>query len=509
MAFPIDNTPLGLAAFVRLARGRETIALTDAARRRLAAAREVVDRYAVGPEPVYGLNTGLGGNLGHRLTAQEMAGFQEQVIRGRTIGMGEPLPEPVCRGALLARILGLAKGAAGISPPVLDLLLDMANRGVTPVIPRRGAIGAGDLGLVAHLAAVAIGRGEAWFDGRRMPGAEALAAVGLSPATLGPKDGLGLLNASPVATAHGAFVLADLSRWLLLGAAAAALAGEGYAANPRIHEDRIAALRPAPGQRRAAALMRSLLAGSGLYEPGAARSIQDALCFRTVAPVLGAAMVALDNGVAAIEAELNGAADNPAVLVESGEMLSTPNFHTPAIALAFDTLAIALPALATGACYRMFKLMNPALSGLPKYLSPVGGGSTGLNSLQKTVAALHGEIRLGATPAGLDTLPVSEGVEDHAPQTALCIAKLERQVEAYAMLVAIEAMVAAQAVDLRGSITPAPLTARLHACVRSAVPRLEADRETGPDAMAVLAALEAQPWEDLMADAAREAGWPV
>ena len=279
------------------------------------------------------------------------------------------------------------------------------------MIPGRGSIGGGDLGLCAHLGAAVIGEGEVFVEGRRRPAAEALAAAGLKPAVLGPKDGLAILNASAVSCGHAATVLDALARLLDISALAAGLSLEGYAGNPSIFDPRLAAARPAAGQIRAAALFRGLLAGSSRHDPGAARSIQDALSFRTLSQVYGPVLTSHDAAVEAFETEINAAADNPLVMAEDDLILSTANFHTPAIALAFDTLAIALCHLATGSAYRTIKLMNPALSGLPKYLSPIGGASNGFNSLQKTASSLHGEIRLKAMPASLDALAVSETVE--------------------------------------------------------------------------------------------------
>ncbi len=437
------------------------------------AARAVVDRHAAGDTPVYGLNTGLGGNVGYRLLPAEVPAFQEQVIRGRCVGAGPPLAPEVSRAALLARIIGAAKGGPGLTPAVLDALVALFNAGITPVVPARGSIGAGDLALCAHLVAPVIGRGEAWLDGARLSGADALARAGLRPVALGAKDGLGLINCSAVSVGHGAVALRDLADLLTVASAAAALSYIGYRANPGVFDARLADARPAAGQQDAAAWMRALLAGSAPDAP----NTQDALCFRTIGPVLGSVLASFDTAATAVETELNGRADNPLVLADGG-MMSTPNFHTPAIALAFDTLAIALCHWATGSAYRIAKLMNPAASGLPRYLSPVGGASVGLNALQKLAAGLHAEIRLHATPASLDALPVSDGVEDHAPHTHLAIRKLAAQLVPFRLLVATEALTAAQAVHLRGV---RPGVATLLDAVRQVVPPHHDDRETGAD----------------------------
>jgi histidine ammonia-lyase len=255
-------------------------------------------------------------------------------------------------------------------------------------------------------------------------------------------------------------------------------------------------------------MFRAVLKGSSLYDPGAARAIQDALSFRVLSQIYGPALTSLETAIAAVELEINAAADNPLVLADDGLILSTANFHTPAIALAFDMLAIVNTHLATAAGYRIIKLMNPALSGLAKYLSPVGGASTGFNSLQKTVSYLHAEIRLKATPGSLDSLPVSDAVEDHAPHTPLTIRKLEEQLLPLRLLIAIEALVAAQAVDLRGGVRLAPVTRLLFDAIRAEVPRLTQDRPTGPDVDRVCSLMRSETLLSAMV-AAAGADWAI
>jgi histidine ammonia-lyase len=485
----IGDTPVSLGTVLRAGRGEITISLSANARARIAVAREVVEKHAEGEAPVYGVNTGLGGNVGHRLKPGEIEDFQVQIIRGRCIGMGKPFPPEISRAMLFCRIVGMARGGAGVSPELVDHAVNVFNAGIAPVVPGRGSIGAGDLGLCAHLGAAVMGLGDAYLNGERLPGTEALARAGLTPPRLGPKDGLGLINASVVSCGYGATVLGQLADLLTVAAATAALSMEGYAANPRIFDPHLAVARPARGQAVAATMFRALLAGSWLNEPGAARSIQDALSFRVLAQIWGTALDAVQTAVEAVETEVNAAADNPLVLAESAEILSTANFHTPAIALAFDMLAIVLTQLASASAQRIIKLMDARLSGLPKYLSPLGGSANGFNSMQKTAAALYAEIRLRATPASLDAIPVSETVEDHAPQTPLTIRKLEEQLLPLRMLIAIEAMVAAQAVDLRSMPHLSDATSVLHRAVRSRVPALKEDRELGPEADGICAAL--------------------
>jgi len=346
-----------------------------------------------------------------------------------------------------------------------------------------GSISAGDLGLCAHLVAPVIGHGEAFFQGRRCSGADALAAAGLAPVALQAKDGLGLINASPLTAGFAAVVAQTLDHTMLVAAAVAALSDEGYAANLTVFDPRIAAARPAGAQVAAAALFRALLAGSGLHE-GKPRSIQDAISFRSMAQVFGSSYAALATLLQAVQAEINGNSDSPIVFAD-GDMLSSPNFHASMIALAFDSMAIALTHLASASVQRVIKLQTPHLSGLPRYLSPVGGASVGFNALQKTAAALFAEIRLKASPASLDAVVVSDTVEDHATQALLCVRKLGEQLQLYRHLLAIEALVATQAVDLRPTTQLGAGTRLVFDAVRSAVATLQQDRPPGPDAMRI------------------------
>ena len=485
----LTGNDLDIGTLARIARGQEEVSLSAEARERVAAARAVVERAAAGEQPIYGLNTGLGGNLKYRLAPEQITEFQTQFVVGRAIGVGEPLPRATVRAAMLARANAMTLGGAGVSPAVLDLLVALINRGVTPVVPRWGSIGAGDLGLLAHIALVIIGRGLAEHDGRTLPGAEALRAAALSPATLGPKDGLALCNGNALSAGMAGLALETARRLLRRSEQAAALSFEGYAANPLIFDPRLAAAHPAFGQLAAATRFRELIAGSSLYDSGAARSIQDALSFRCLSQVHGAATDALERAVAACELELNAAADNPLVLANDDEMLSTGNFHLMALALAGDGLAMALSSVAAMAVGRIVKLMHADFTQLPRYLSPVGGPSAGLVSMQKTAVALYGEIRRHANPAGLDQFAVSETVEDHSAQAPLVYAKLADQLAALERLVALEMLVAAQAVDLRKPARLSASSAALQAMIRAVVPTLHEDRESGADVEKIVAAI--------------------
>lgn len=501
--FILGERPLTLAAVCAVASRPTEVTLAAGLRERMVAARVVVDAHLASGTPVYGLNTGLGGNVDHRIERDAIAAFQAQTVRARVAGIGDPLPVETCRAALFCRIAGLAKGGAGLSPDVFDLLVAMLARDIVPVLPSRGSIGAGDLVISMSMAAPVIGRGRVYFGGRIVDAVDAFRAAGLRPVQLGAKDGLAIANASAVTTAMAALALDAVGDLLRIHIASAALAFEGYGANPRIFDPRLAAARPAAGQEEAAALFRHALTGSSLHKPKPDRKVQDALSFRTLAQVTGTTLSAYAAACREVEIELNGMADNPLVLIEDAEIHSAANFHTPAIALAFDTLAISLAHLATASAQRSIKLMTGRLSGLPNYLSPVGGASAGFVPMQKAVAALQAEIRLKAALASLDSIAVSDTVEDVAPMTPLTITKLEEQTALLRWMLTLEAMFAAQACSLRArddaDLELGQAGRWLQTVIRSVVPPLDEDRETGPDAQT----LHERLWSPSTAEAAR------
>lgn len=472
--------------------GGASVSVTPELLQRMRMARQTLDRFVVSNVPVYGLNTGMGANTGHRIAPDEVSAMQRDLILPRVASVGDPLSLETCRAALFCRLAGLAQGGAGISTPVFDQLRAMLERDVIPVIPRTGSIGASDLVQTASLAACAIGEGSAYFRGAIVNPGEALARAGSSPAVLQPKDGLSIASASSVTVAAAALAICQLEDLLAVHVAAAALACQGFAAHPQLFDERAAEARPAAGQVEAAARFREALDG-GNYFKRAARSVQDAISFRSLPQVTGAMIAALAHARQETEIELNAPADNPLALGDSGEIVATANFLTNSLALAFDTLAIAVAHLATASVQRSIKLMTGRLSGLPNYLSPTGGVSAGFVPMQKTLAALHAEARLKAAPASLDAIVVSDMVEDIGANSALAVSKLTDQIALMQRIISIEAMLAAQSVDLRRlsgeEVLLSPRTADVFDRIRAATPMLAQDRATGPDAERVHFAL--------------------
>ena len=468
---------------VAVARDGASVALAPDVSARLAAERAVVERLVHAGAPIYGVNSALGANVGEPIDASDLESFQASAIRARADGVGAPYDATSVRAMLFARAASLAVGGTGVSPAVVDALLALLNARVHPRVPRYGSIGVADLPQLSHLALPLIGEGQAEVAGTVMAGADALARAGLAPLRLGARDALALVSSNSASVGRAALVLRDAFALLEQWNAAVALSYEGFRANLSPIDARVVEARPAPGQVEIARRLRGLLAGSQLLAPGNARRVQDPLSLRCVPQVHGALWWMLGEARAQVELELNHAGDSPLVLVDDGEMLSTSNFHVPALALAFDAAAIAMAQTASLAVERCIKFMSPAMTGLPLQLTRHGPGESGFATVQKTLTALYNEIRLRANPGSLDFLPVSENVEDHAPMTLGVVEKLAESVERAHYLVAIECLIAAQAVDLRGLEADALGTGAgtAYRCVRAEVPALDHDRPLGPD----------------------------
>jgi histidine ammonia-lyase len=412
--------------------------------------------------------------------------------------VGEPYDRESVRAMLFVRVAGMARGGSGVSLDVLEALAAMLNRGVHPIVPRLGSIGVADLPQLAHLSLPLIGEGEAEFDGERVSGAEALRRAGLHEVALGPKDGLALVSANAATIGRAALVLSEALALAAAWRVAVALSLEAFRANLSPLDARVVAARPAAGQVEAAAKLRALLAGSELFEPSAARRVQDPLSFRVIAQVHGSLQAALERARDEVELELASAADSPLVIAGDGAILSTGNFHVPALALAFDAAAIALAQSASLAAQRVTRFMTPALTGLPLQLTRHGPAHSGFATLQKTLSALWSDIRLRANPGSLDAFPVSEGVEDHATMALGTVEKLAESLGRVRYLVAIELLVAAQAVDLR-ELAPERMGAGPRAAqraIRRIVPMLDADRPLGRDIEALAARVSAGDFDD-------------
>jgi len=478
-----------IADVVAVARHGASVELAEPVYARIAAARAVVLRLGGADAPIYGVNSALGANTGQRLDAADLGDYQRRAILARAVAVGPAYDSASVRAMLVARIAGMAAGGSGVSQHVLDALVAMANRRVHPVVPRFGSIGVADLPQLSHLALPLIGEGRAEVDGTTLSGGDALRRVGLTPVTLGPKDGLALISANAATIGRAALVIDDALQLAAAWRTAIALSLEGFRANLSPLDARAVGARPAPGQVEAAAQLRALLDGSALLASHAARRVQDPLSFRVVAQVQGSLQAALASVRDLVEMELGSAAESPLVIAADDVMLSNGNFHLPALAVALDAAAIALAQSTSLAAERVIRFMSPAFTDLPLQLTRHGPAHSGFATLQKTVTALWSEIRMRANPASLDFLPVSEGAEDHATMALGAVERLADMLERIRYVVGIELLVAAQAIDLHAVPSDAlgAGTRAARACVRDVVPMLDGDRPLGPDVDAIAA----------------------
>lgn len=477
----LDGRTLSPADVVLVARYGAPAVLSTHTIQRLARDRAVVDDVVDRRVPAYGVTTGLGSRSTYALPREELAEFSVRTVRGRANAVGKPLPAEVVRAAILARVNGIASGGSGIQPAVAELLVAMLNEGVHPLVPEVGSIGASDLNQMAHVGLVVIGEGRAEVAGKVFDGATALRRSGLAPVALGPKDGLVLCGASPLAAGHGALVAVDAATSAMLAQAVAALTFEGFRANTSPLDARVQAARNAPGQAVAARGLRALLAGGELPDRHNARRVQDPISLRCVTQVHGALYAALTFLTDALQPELNGSGDNPIVLADSGEILSTGNFHTPALALAYDTLALAMCQTASLSAMRTARLLAPDVSGIPANASPHGPERSGLAPLTKTAQALVAEIRHLSTPVSTDPRNGADAVEDDSTNAAFGARRLAKIVARVRYVLAVEAVVAAQAVDLARPARLGHGPDLLQRALREVVEPLDDDRPFGDD----------------------------
>lgn len=480
----LDGDTLTLDALAAIADTAARVGLSPAAARRVDASRAVVDRHARDDRPLYGINTGFGALADTAVPPDALQALQLNLLRSHAAGVGEPLPPRAVRASMALRANVLAKGYSGIRRETLEHLLALLNHRVHPLVPSRGSVGAsGDLAPLAHLALVLVGEGEASVQGSPpMPGADALRRAGLAPVTLAPKEGLALINGTQPSTAVAALALLHAEHLARAADVTAALSIDALRGSMRPFEARIHEARPHDGQRLAAANIQALLQGSAINASHATCSrVQDAYALRCAAQVHGAARDALAFTRRTLTIEANAATDNPMVFADAAEIVSGGNFHGAPVALAADLIAIAVTQWATISERRADRLVNPALSGLPAFLTTDSGVQSGYMIAQVTAAALTSELKTLAHPASVDTIPTSANKEDHVSMSMGAALKAARAVDFAARVLAVEILCACQALDLLAPLESSPPLRRTHAFVRTLAPTLTDDRPPAPD----------------------------
>ncbi len=484
-AIRLTGEDLTVADVWEVAHGRTAAALASAVQAKMEAARTLVERAAHGAsEHTYGVNTGFGRFVSKAIPEELTEELQLRLLRSHACGVGEPYPAEVVRAAMLLRANALAKGYSGARVATVELLLECLDRGVLPHVPARGSVGAsGDLAPLAHLALPLVGEGEAWLDGERLSGSDALARAGLEPVRLQAKEGLSLINGTQFMTAQAALCLVRARRLANAADAACALSLEALQGSRVSFLPQIHALRPLRGQAASAANILRLLEGSAIIEAHRwCDRVQDAYSLRCAPQVHGASRDLLDYVEYTVQVELNAATDNPLVLVEDDMLVSNGNFHGQPLAFALDALAMAVAELADISERRVERLVNPSLSeGLPAFLTPDGGLNSGFMIPQYVAASLVSENKALCHPASVDSIPTSAGQEDHVSMGNAAGLKASQVVANAERAVAIELLAGAQAVEFLAPLEPGAGSRATHELVRSLSPRLRDDRPLAPD----------------------------
>jgi len=473
----IDGNHLTVENVLQVAREQVQVTLTEAAAAQVRRSREVVDAFVNEEKVVYGITTGFGKFSDVVISKDEARDLQKNLIMSHACGVGDPLPEETVRAVMLLRANALSKGFSGVRLETIQVLLDMLNRGVHPVIPEKGSLGAsGDLAPLSHMVLVMMGEGEAFYQGKRLSGSEAMKAAGIQPIELTSKEGLGLINGTQVMTAVGVLCVADAIDLVKLVDVAGALTLEALrgitdAFDPRVHQ-----LRPHAGQMRSAANMLRLTAESRRTTRQGELRVQDAYTLRCIPQIHGASWDALLHVKEKLEIEINAVTDNPLIFADQRDAISGGNFHGQPVALAFDYMGIALAEIANVSERRIERLVNPQLSGLPAFLTKKGGLHSGFMIAQYAAAALVSENKVLAHPASVDSIPSSANQEDHVSMGTIGARKARSILTNAQQVVAVELMAACQAVDLDPAGELGKGTEAAYEVLRSQVSMLEEDR---------------------------------
>jgi histidine ammonia-lyase len=488
----VNGDALTVEDVVGVARGRAVAVLGPDVAARMERSRSVVRRAIAGGSVVYGVNTGFGALADTAVGEDDLTRLQKAIVRSHAAGTGEPLPDDAVRALLLLRARTLAAGLSGVRPELPERLLELLARGLLPVIPAKGSVGAsGDLAQLAHLAQPLIGEGRlrragepAW--GR--PAAELLSEEGIEPLQLAPKEGLSLVNGTEPMQALLAFAVHDAAMLVTAADVACAMSVEALLCTDRPYDERVQVIRPHPGQQTSARNLRLLLRNSPLMASHrhSKHAVQDAYCLRCAPQVHGAVRDVLAYARQVITTELGAVVDNP-VIVPDGEVMTTGNFHGEPLAFAADMLAMAVAELASISERRVDRMLDPAFSrGLPPFLAKEAGTNSGFMLAQYTAASLVGENKVLAHPASVDTIPTSGKQEDHVSMGWTSVRKLGEVVANVRTCLAVELLCAAQGVDYRAGIAAAAdPVAQVHALLRKSVPPMDTDREVSAQIRAI------------------------
>ncbi|MFH0766025.1 MAG: histidine ammonia-lyase [Calditrichota bacterium] len=481
MSITINGDNLDLDKVAAIARNGEKVEFAAEARQRIDASAALLQKLVKQGVAIYGVTTGIGEFARIRISPEMGGELQRRIIYSHAAGVGDPFPLEVVRAAMLLRANVLARGHSGVRFITAQILLDLLNKGVTPVVFEKGSLGAsGDLSPMSQMAVVCLGEGEAFYQGERIGGGKALEKAGITPLQLTYKEGLGLINGSQMCVGGAALRLVDARNLLKNSFIAAAMTIDALKGVQSAYDARLHAIRPFAGQILVARHLRTLMADSQIIAETSGK-VQDGYSMRCTPQVLGPTVEAWSYVRRQVETEMNSTADNPVFITEDEVSLAGGNFHSQNIALAADFLCMAMAEVADLSERHINRLMNPVLSGLPDFLVEGKGLNSGLMVAQYTAAALVSENKVLAHPAVVDSISVSADQEDHVPMTPISVRKLGEIQRNVGQVLAIEVMSAAQAFDFRQPLKPGRGTDPAYRRIRQVVPHLENDRVLYPD----------------------------
>lgn len=448
----ITGHTLTLEEVAAVCRNNAKVVLSEEAKENILASRQVVDQLVEEERVVYGITTGFGRFSNVTISQDECKLLQKNLIITHAVGAGDPFPRDIARGIMLLRVNNISKGFSGTRLCVVETLIEMLNRGVTPVIPEKGSLGAsGDLAPLSHMVLPMLGLGKAEFEGEVLDGAEAMKRAGIPTIELVAKEGLALINGTQAMTSVGALAVYDAIELMKVADIAAALSFEANRGVIDALDHRLHDVRPHDGQRGTAAILRQLLAESGNVTRQGEIRVQDAYSLRCVPQIHGASHDAINYIKSKVEIEINAVTDNPIIFKETMQGISGGNFHGQPMALVFDFLGIALSELANVSERRLERLVNPDLGGFPAFLVKNGGLNSGFMIVQYSAAALVSENKVLAHPASVDSIPSSAGQEDHVSMGTIAARKAAEILGNVRRVLAMEIMCSCQAIDLAGN----------------------------------------------------------
>ena len=481
MTLELDGSNLSTDGLESVARGGEQVSVSAASWERIRACRDMIQQKIDDHEVMYGVTTGIGEFSEVVLTSEQVCEFQRYLVYSHAAGIGDAMPAEVVRGAMAGRINVHCHGNSAGREEITRQLVEMLNRGVTPVVAAKGSVGAcGDLSPMAQVALAMMGEGEAWHEGKRLPAADALEAAGLSPIELQARDGLAIINGSNMLTAMAALTLCDAARWLRLHDIATAMTLEALNVNMMPYDARLHELRGFTGSQKVAANIRRLTEGSRILAQEG-KKVQDAYSLRSTPQVIGALRDAIEFAHSQVEIELNGVGDNPVFLVDEQRVITGANFQGTPVSLPMEMVGIGLSMGAVLSERRLNRLTNPALSGgLPPFLTEHAGMHSGMMVSQYTACALVAETRILAHPAANQSIPAAADQEDFVSMGLTTTQKTRQIMENCFGVLAIEMIAGAQALDIRGG-KPGAGVAAAHGVIREHIEHLDEDRPLFPD----------------------------